>query len=292
MDMSPRPTYGESSLAEALTNTTAFLDSMEALTSTFPPHERLVQPVLTPRFVPVCSDELLSSLGRLAKERNLMIQSHMCESRDQMAWVQLTRGRADEDVFDGAGLLTPHTVQAHVTALSRDLVDLVKERGVTVAHCPLSNAYFSDAAFPLREALDAGVKVGLGSDIAGGYALPIQVAMRNAVLVARLREGARREGSSQPGKEEEGNLHVDWKESLYLATAGGRDALGLAGTFKVGAPFDAQQITLVQDGPVGSLDIFDLGDDEKWWHEAVERWWCVGDDRNRTGMWVQGRKVR
>lgn len=124
---------------------------MDALTSSLPPHERLVHPVITPRFVPVCSDALLSSLGELARERGIMVQSHMCESRDQMAWVESTRGRRDEEVFDSAGLLTPHTVQAHVTSLSPELVGMVKERGVTVAHCALSNAYFSDAAFPLRE---------------------------------------------------------------------------------------------------------------------------------------------
>jgi guanine deaminase len=124
---------------------------MASLTAPLPAHERLVHPVLTPRFVPVCSDELLSSLGDLARERNLMVQSHMCESRDQMEWVRSTRGKEDEAVFDAAGLLTPSTVQAHVTGFTPALVGLVKERGVTVAHCPLSNAYFSDAAFPLRE---------------------------------------------------------------------------------------------------------------------------------------------
>ncbi|KLT42640.1 putative hydrolase [Cutaneotrichosporon oleaginosum] len=310
MDQSPRSTYGEASPAESLANLHAFLDSMATLTSPLAPHERLVQPVLTPRFVPVCSDALLSSLGALAAERNLMIQSHMCESRDQMAWVHATRGRKDEHVFDTACLLTPRTVQAHVTSLTPNLVGLIKERGVTVAHCPLSNAYFSDAAFPLREALDAGVKIGLGSDIAGGYALPVQAAMRNAVLVARLREGAKREatftaaaGAEPAVKDGEGiaepdecSLRVDWTESLYLATAGGRAALGLPGTFRVSAPFDAQQITLAgDDGPLGLIDFFDLpceDADDTWWRDAIERWWCVGDDRNRTGMWVQGRRVR
>lgn len=124
---------------------------MHALTYTLPHHARLVQPVITPRFVPVCTDALLSSLGQVAADREVMIQSHMCESRDQMAWVESTRGRRDEDVFDSAGLLTNNAVQAHVTSLTPQLAGLVKERGVTVAHCPLSNAYFSDAAFPLRE---------------------------------------------------------------------------------------------------------------------------------------------
>jgi guanine deaminase len=54
-------------------------------------------------------------------------------------------------------------------------------------------------------------------------------------------------------------------------------------------------VTLARDGEsLGPLDLFDLPEEaeEGWWREAVERWWCVGDDRNRTGMWVQGRRVR
>lgn len=89
-------------------------------------------------------------------------------------------------------------------------------------------------------AIDAGVKVGLGSDIAGGYALPIQTAMRQAVVVGRMREGARREAGGEQPHDGRG-LKVDWVESLYLATRGGHAALGLGGAFEVGLPFDAQE---------------------------------------------------
>ena len=116
-----------------------------------------------------------------------------------------------------------------------------------VAHCPLSNAYFSAEPFRLREALDAGVPVGLGTDIAGGYSIDILNAMRQAVIVSRMREGARVmanddvDASKEKGTEKP--LSIDWKEALYLATTGGATALGLPkgiGTFAVGVPFDAQ----------------------------------------------------
>jgi len=115
----------------------------------------------------------------------------------------------------------------------------MSQSGTAVAHCPLSNAYFSSTEiFRLREALDRGVKVGLGSDIAGGYELGIQGAMRMSVAVSRLREGLfKREGGPAVS-----NPRIDWKESLYLATKGGAEAMGLPqGSFKVGAPFDAQR---------------------------------------------------
>lgn len=119
-------------------------------------------------------------------------------------------------------------------------------RGTAVAHCPLSNAYFSAKPFPLREALQQTVKVGLGTDVAGGYSVDIMNAMRQTVIVSRMREGSRlmdhTEGRCLQSEQYE-SLSVDWRESLYLATRGGALALGLpqgCGLFEVGAPFDAQ----------------------------------------------------
>jgi len=122
----------------------------------------------------------------------------------------------------------------------------MSQTGSAVAHCPLSNAYFSSTEiFRLREALDRSVKVGLGSDIAGGYDLGIQGVMRMSVAVSRLREGLfkRETGDDAPR-----NPRIDWKESLYLATKGGAEAMDLprgSGWFNIGAPFDAQQSTSI-----------------------------------------------
>ena len=90
-----------------------------------------------------------------------------------------------------------------------------------------------------------GVRVGLGTDIAGGYNIDIMACMRQAVAVSRMREGTRIITNASRGAELDGGkaLSIDWKEALYLATVGGAQALGLgagAGTFIVGAPFDAQ----------------------------------------------------
>lgn len=109
-----------------------------------------------------------------------------------------------------------------------------------MAHCPLSNAYFSAKPFPLREALDLIVKIGLGTDVAGGYSVDIMNSMRQAVAVSRMREGDR-VMKAEPEREERKNLSIDWKEAIFLATRGGAMALGLSGKFEVGAHFDAQE---------------------------------------------------
>lgn len=100
--------------------------------------------------------------------------------------------------------------------------------------------------------MDRGVRVGLGTDIAGGYSADIMGAMRWAVGISRISEGARleRSGSQATVSEDQvvkaesnsKSISVNWMEALYLGTRGGALALGLdGGVFKIGAPFDAQQ---------------------------------------------------
>ncbi|KAL0581171.1 hypothetical protein V5O48_000861 [Marasmius crinis-equi] len=294
MDVSTRPSYVESSTEESLASIERFTEKMKDMVSHLSVEKRMVEPVLTPRFVPTCTDALLQGLGNLAQERSLRIQSHLAEAHDQVEWVRSERGIEDIEVFEKHNLLTSRTVQAHCTFLDIPSLDKVRDHGTAIAHCPLSNAYFSAEPFRLREALAEGVRVGLGTDIAGGYSIDIMNAMRQAVVVSRMREGARTMGniSSQV------NLAIDWKEALYLATRGGAEALALpegCGTFQVGAPLDAQQIELFKVNPtrgMGPFDVLGLEIDDSGPNslseDMVEKWWCIGDSRNRTAIWVQG----
>ncbi|TCD70520.1 hypothetical protein EIP91_002865 [Steccherinum ochraceum] len=298
MDISSRPTYKEASAQASLSSAISFSDRCHAMTADIPEHLRIVEPILTPRFVPTCSNELLKGLGELAREKNLRVQSHLAEAHDQVQWVLSERGIDDIDVFEQSGLLTQRTIQAHCTFLPPPSLQKLVQHGTSIAHCPLSNAYFSAEPFRLREALDLNVKVGLGTDIAGGYSIDIMDAMRHAVTTSRVREGERVVGIRKDAGDNV--LSVDWKEALYLATTGGAQAMGLVpgvGTFAVGSPFDAQCVRLMSaegDG-IGGLDFFDAPDamQEPWTltEELVEKWWCLGDVRNRSDVWVQGRTV-
>ncbi|KAH9179235.1 Metallo-dependent hydrolase [Lactarius sanguifluus] len=294
MDISTRPTYTESTSSESIASARMFIDRIQALTAHLPDHARLVEPVLTPRFVPTCSDALLRGLGDLAEKTGVRVQSHLAEARDQMKAVQESRGMSDLEVFGRARLLTPRTIQAHCTYLTPE------DKARPFAHCPLSNAYFSGRQLALREALDRGVRV-------GGYSVDIMGAMRWTVGISRISEGSRMEQSGcqatasgdQVAKAEfdSSDISVNWKEALYLGTRGGALALGLGGgVFKIGAPFDAQQIYLLNPNSapagIGPLDFLDSNlQSFELSLEMVEKWWCVGDTRNRTGMWIQGRQV-
>lgn len=100
-----------------------------------------------------------------------------------------------------------------------------------------------------------GVKVGLGTDVAGGYSFDIMNAMRQAVIVSRTREGARIEESSPESAPPTGRSHmVHWTDALFLATRGGAAALGLGtGAFIPGTPFDAQRSKFCQSNERMSL---------------------------------------
>ncbi|KAJ2922948.1 hypothetical protein H1R20_g14151, partial [Candolleomyces eurysporus] len=219
MDISTRPTYVEPSTEASLEAAERFVADCCAISHSKSSSPPFIEPVLTPRFVPTCSDELLRGLASFSGQ-SIHIQSHLAEAHDQVEWVKSTRGKDDIDVFGDAGLLTQRTLQAHCTYLTPPDLKRLVDTGTSVAHCPLSNIYFSSKPFPLREALDMGVKVGLGTDVAGGYSLDIMNAMRNAVAISRTREGHRvsEEGGSRDSAGK--SLAITWIEAVYLATRG------------------------------------------------------------------------
>lgn len=165
----------------------------------------LVQPVITPRFIPTCSPALLEGLGKLAKKHDVWVQSHASESSDQVAFVKsllpevgaapagssavetagLQAGRC-AGIFDHFGLLTDKCMMAHGTFLTPAEWNVFRARGVSVAHCPLSNSFCSDRYLKLKPLVSNGNKVGIGSDVAGGYALSILHNVRQAVVTSKF----------------------------------------------------------------------------------------------------------
>jgi guanine deaminase len=225
--------------------------------------EGRVKPVITPRFIPSCSDDALARLGALARETHCHVQTHCSESDWEHGFVLTRHGRSDTESLDSFGLLTRRTVLAHSNHVSAADMDLIKARGAGIAHCPLSNAYFANAVFPLRAALEKGLRVGLGSDIAGGPSASIFDGMRMAVAASRMLEDgvdARKprgeRGSAAPAR-------VSWREAFYLATAGGADVLEQnSGRFAAGQSFDAIVIDTAAEAGTVRLIEADLVPDE------------------------------
>ena len=245
--------YRDYSAEQGVAETRALIDYIHAHPGNA---EQRVLPVITPRFIPSCTDAALKGLGDLAHETRAHVQTHCSESDWEHGFVWQRYGKTDAESLDSFGLLGRRTVLAHSNFISAGDMDLLKARGSGVAHCPLSNAYFSNAVFPLRAALEKGVHVGLGTDISGGPSASILDTMRMCVASSRMLEDGV-DAAHAPAGRGTPQSRVDWQTAFHLATAGGAKALDLAtGSFAVGQHFDAIVIDTAR--PEGTIRL--LGD--------------------------------
>ena len=226
---------------DAATSVAASHRSVEAIRS-LPSNDGLVRPIITPRFIPACSDGALEGLGELAAATGTLIQTHCSESDWEHGYVLERFGRTDAEALHRFGLIADHTVLAHATHLTDDNRRLLQSVGAGVAHCPLSNAYFSNAVFPARRAIDAGLRVGLGTDIAGGPEPAVLAQCHHAVTASRMLE----DGVDVTAENKDRgipNSRIDITTAFWMATAGGADLLGLpVGLLEPGRLFDAVAI--------------------------------------------------
>jgi guanine deaminase len=235
------PFYRDPSAVVAEAETRAFIGYVRSMAGN---DSGLILPVITPRFIPSCTDELLSGLGRLARETGCHVQTHCSESDWAHEFVLARYGVTDTAALGRFGLLSRRTVLAHGNFIDGPDVATILEAGAGIAHCPLSNVYFSDAVFPLRRMLEQGVHVGLGTDISGGASPSVLENVRHAVIASRSLESGvdprlRRASRRSPGS------RIDVATAFWLATAGGGIALDLPiGLFREGYQFDA----IVLDG--------------------------------------------
>ena len=273
MDCNSPDYYIEGSAAESAADTEAFVKATLALGSS------RVNPVITPRFVPTCSGELLGKLGGLAKQYDVPVQSHLSENLAEIEWVKslFPDRKTYTDVYDHYGLLTNKTVMAHCIYLSDDEIETIKARGTGIAHCPTSNFNLTSGILNAVKLLDMGVKVGLGTDVSGGHSPSILTAARDAITASKVL-----------CLQKENTEQLDYKDALFLATLGGSQALGLdaeIGNFEPGKCFDA----LVVDPSArdSNFDVFAADSVE----DVVSKFVYLGDDRNIIKVFVDGELI-
>ncbi|OBT51662.1 hypothetical protein VE04_07677, partial [Pseudogymnoascus sp. 24MN13] len=192
------------------------------------PTHAIVKPIITPRFAPSCSSQLLTGLGKLQKETGLPVQTHISENKREIDLVAelFPESKSYAEVYDSHGLLGPKTVLAHAVHITDEERALIKERGAGISHCPVSNAALSSGMAAVRTWLDDGINVGLGTDVSGGYSPSVLEAVRQALMCSRnLAMGGGRGGS---GEEE-----VECGGAVVVADLGGAKVVGMEG--KVGA---------------------------------------------------------
>ncbi len=189
----------------------------------------LVSPIITPRFVPSCTNELLAGLGTLARERGLPVQSHLSESAGEVELVaQLHPDCARYwEIYNKYGLWKERTLMAHCVLSDPREQEAMAEAGVWAVHCAASNVNLCSGTAGVRALLNRGVHVALGSDIAGGDQLAMNRVIVDSIRASKLRQM------------ETGEPFLTMPEAYYLGSSAGHIYFGGGAGFQTGCKLHA-----------------------------------------------------
>lgn len=232
-------------------------------------------PILTPRFTPSCTDELMEELKKLQMRYGLPLQSHLSENQGEIAWVKELCPWAEfyGDAYDRFGLFGADcpTVMAHCVYSGEREIERMKENGVFIAHCPESNMNVSSGIAPVRTFLEQGLHVGIGSDVAGGSTENLFRAMAHAVQASKLRWRITDESLEA----------LTAEEVFYMATKGGGAFFGKVGSFEKGYEFDAVVLDDTRLAHPQPLDV----------RSRLERMIYLADEREVRAKYVKGKVI-
>ena len=230
------------------------------------------KPILTPRFIPACSDALMSGLKELQRRYKLPIQSHLSENYGEINWVREISPASScyGDAYDRFGLFGGDhpCIMAHCVHSSDLELELIHRNGVFIAHSPESNINLASGVAPVSRYLELGLHIGLASDVAGGSNINIMQAMMHAIKLRwRLLDE-----SVKP---------LSLEQAFYLATVGGGAFFGKVGRFANGYEFDA---VVMDDSSLFHPQPLDL-------RSRLERMIYLADDRNVFAKFVAGNRL-
>ncbi|MBR4655470.1 MAG: amidohydrolase family protein [Oscillospiraceae bacterium] len=268
MDRNSPDILREASVESALRDTEAWIcDANERFSRT--------KPILTPRFIPSCSDELMQGLKGLQRKYGLPTQSHLSENFGEIAWVRELAPSSKHygDAYDRFGMFGGDhpCIMAHCVHSGEEELALIKQNGVFIAHSPESNMNIASGVAPVSRYLALGLQVGLASDMAGGSSESMLRAMMHAIQASKLRWRL----------EDQSVKALSLEQAFYMATAGGGAFFGKVGRFAPGFEFDAVVLDdsrLVTPRPLGLQD-------------RLERSVYLADDRDIAAKYVAGERL-
>lgn len=213
-----------------------------------------VKPIITPRFIPSCTDDLLDELSKISDKYNIPIQSHLSENRSEIKWVKelVPKSKSYGDAYEMHNMLGSHekAIMAHCVWLVEEDMRLMEKNDVWVAHSPSSNRNLSSGVAPIKRFLSRGINVGLATDVAGGSYLSMFRAVEDAITMSKTRNVIEDyimevgEGKFEFLKTiTEAIQPLTMIEAFYLGTRGGGkffdDENTKVGSFEKGFEFDA-----------------------------------------------------
>ena len=233
--------------------------------------------VITPRFVPTSTPEQMEMMQALAAENpDMLIQSHVSENVNEVAWVKDLCPKAKDytDAYAQYGLVRPRAIYGHGIHLTDRELSVFSETGAAVAHCPTSNFFLGSGCLNVKILRDKNrpVHVGLATDLGAGTSFSMLQTMNEAYKAAQM--------NGTPYT----SLH-----SFYLASRGTAEALGLQdkiGTIAVGMEADLTVLNL-KSTPIIDYRMKYAKDLE----EALFIQMTLGDDRAIAATYVAGKEV-
>lgn len=149
-----------------------------------------LQYAVTPRFAPTSTAKQLELAGKLVADNpGVLMQTHWAENLSEIEWVKnLFPDRSDYlDVYAHYGLLNDRAVLAHGIHINDHDRQRLVDTGARIAFCPTSNTFLGSGLFDLKSAREAGVTLGLATDVGGGTSLSLLPTMAEAYKVCQLR---------------------------------------------------------------------------------------------------------
>lgn len=299
----------------------------------------LIMPVITPRFVPTCSAILMTGLSQLALKYGLPIQSHMSESVGEIQWVQDLHPECQGlyvDVYRRYGLIGAPltTYMAHCVHSDAHEIAVMRRCHTGAVHCASSNFMLSSGIMDVRHFMEEGVKVAVGTDVAGGYSPSMLDALRQTIIASRakgfqlsymndkkdknksvsfsenddeqglklssgasspLSDGSKNVGDTNEVTDNNNNNSsatvyraLNYAEAFHLCTVGGAAVLGMdkvIGNFLPGKKLDCLIVDVdAKDSPIDTFGTENTS-------ERFQKFLFLGDDRNLSAIYVNGRKV-
>ena len=251
---------------KAIAGTEAFLERYSGNKNT--------RPILTPRFAPTCTRELIDGIGKLGRKYGAGLQTHLVESRweAEQARLLFPECSCDSEIYERAGLMdNGPVIGAHFIFPDEEDIRILQKHGAYAAQCPDATISVIAGIMQTGALLDRGLKIGLGTDISAGHHIGVYTQAGRAVQLSKLKQFY----------EPEGNRRITFPEAFWMATKQSGELFGGTGSLEPGSLFDA----LVIDG---------LSDDARKLtpEQTVERFCYTGTKENIKARYLNGEPLK
>ena len=231
---------------------------------------RNTRPIITPRFAPTCTRELINGLGRLGKKYGAGLQTHLVESRweEEQARLLFPECSCDTEIYEKAGLMdNGPVIGGHFIFPSEEDISIMLRYDSYAAHCPDATVSVIAGIMQTGALLDRGLRTGLGSDISAGHHIGIYTQAARSVQLSKLKQFY----------EPEENRKITFPEAFWMATKQSGRLFGETGSLEPGSVFDALVIDGLSDA-AGKLTP----------EQTVERFCYIGTKENIKARYMNG----